>query len=109
NVANALAAMATAALGGVTVEQLREGMRTFTGVPGRMQMLPTPAGCPRVIIDFAHTAISVENLLSTVRPSTKSQLWILVGSAGERDPGKRGPIGEAATRLADIAVFTEED
>src|SRR5699024_10212839 len=42
-------------------------------------------------------------------PSTKSQLWIVVGSAGERDPGKRGPIGEAATRFADIAVFTEED
>src|SRR5699024_9031216 len=45
----------------------------------------------------------------TVRPSTRAKLWIVVGSAGERDPGKRGPIGEAATRLADVAVFTEED
>lgn len=109
NVANALAAMATAAQHGASIEELQEGMRTFAGVPGRMQMLPTPADCPRVIIDFAHTAISVENLLTTLRPSTEGKLWIIVGSAGDRDPFKRGPIGEAAARLADVAIFTEED
>jgi len=109
NVDNALAAMAAAALVGVGVDQLREGMASFGGVPGRMQLLPTPAGCPRVVIDFAHTALSVENVLTTLRPSTEGRLWIVMGSAGDRDPTKRGPIGQAATTFGDVAVFTEED
>jgi len=109
NVDNALAAMATAAELGVGVDKLQEGVASFTGVPGRMQLLPTPDDCPRVVIDFAHTALSVENVLTTLRPSTEGKLWIVIGSAGDRDPSKRAPIGQAATRFGDVAVFTEED
>lgn len=109
NVANALAAMAGAALAGATIPQLQEGMRTFAGVPGRLQFIPTPPDCPRVIIDFAHTALSVENILQTLRPTTEGKLWIVLGASGDRDPAKRAPMGEAATRMADIAVFTEDD
>ncbi|GGL78628.1 UDP-N-acetylmuramyl-tripeptide synthetase [Deinococcus aerolatus] len=110
NVANALAAMAAAAQLGVTAEQLIAGLASFRGVPGRMELVPGRETAPRVIVDFTHTPPSLEKALATLRTTTPGQLWVLLGSAGgPRDPGKRAPLGEVATRLADHAVFTEED
>lgn len=110
NVANALAAMAGVHAVGVPLEQLVAGLTTFRGVPGRMEMAPRAEGDPRVIVDFAHTAPSLEKALETVRVTTDGRLWVVLGSAGgPRDPSKRAPLGDVATRLADVAVFTEED
>ncbi len=111
NVANALAAMAAAHRLGATSEQLVAGLGSFGGVPGRMELVPTdPASDPRVIVDFAHTPPSLEKALATVRATTQGELWVVLGSAGgPRDPSKRAPLGEVASRLADHAVFTEED
>ncbi len=110
NVANALAAMAAAAHLSATAEQLQAGLASFRGVPGRMELVPGVAGSPRVIVDFAHTPPSLEKALSTLRATTTGQLWVVIGSAGgPRDPYKRAPLGEVATRLADHAIFTEED
>jgi UDP-N-acetylmuramoyl-L-alanyl-D-glutamate--2,6-diaminopimelate ligase len=110
NVANALAAMAAAHVAGVGLEALLAGLATFPGVPGRMEMVERAEGDPRVIVDFAHTPPSLEKALDTVRVTTRDRLWVVLGSAGgPRDPSKRAPLGEVATRLADVAVFTEED
>lgn len=113
NVANALAGMAAAAHLGATADQLVAGLASFRGVPGRMELVvgpPTGRAAPRVIVDFAHTPPSLEKALSTLRATTTGQLWVVLGSAGgPRDPGKRAPLGEVASRLADHAVFTEED
>ena len=110
NVANALAAMAGAHAAGLSLPELLAGLATFPGVPGRMEMAERGPGDPRVIVDFAHTPPSLDKALSTVRVTTEGRLWVLIGSAGgPRDPSKRAPLGEVATRLADIAVFTEED
>ncbi|WP_460979842.1 UDP-N-acetylmuramyl-tripeptide synthetase, partial [Pseudactinotalea suaedae] len=91
NVANALAAMAAAHRLGATAEQLVEGLRTFAGVPGRMELVPgDPERDPRVIVDFAHTPPSLEKALTTVRATTERELWVVIGSAGgPRDPSKR--------------------
>src|SRR5699024_623627 len=57
-----------------------------------------------------HTPPSLEKALSTVRATTERELWVVIGSAGgPRDPSKRAPLGEVAARLADHAIFTEED
>lgn len=110
NVANALAAMAGAHAAGLSLPELLAGLATFPGVPGRMEMAQRLPGDPRVIVDFAHTPPSLDKALSTVRVTTEGRLWVLIGSAGgPRDPSKRAPLGEVATRLADVAVFTEED
>ncbi|GAA4009421.1 UDP-N-acetylmuramoyl-L-alanyl-D-glutamate--2,6-diaminopimelate ligase [Deinococcus rubellus] len=115
NVGNALAAMAAAHQLGATAEQLVLGLAKFGGVPGRMELVaspvgPSPALGPRVIVDFAHTPPSLEKALGTLRTTTRGQLIVVIGAAGgPRDPGKRGPLGEVATRLADEAIFTEED
>jgi UDP-N-acetylmuramoyl-L-alanyl-D-glutamate--2,6-diaminopimelate ligase len=110
NVANALAAMAGVAATGVPLDDLVTALATFPGVAGRMEMVERQAGDPRVIVDFAHTAPSLDKALTTVRVTTEGELWVVIGSAGgPRDPSKRAPLGEVATRLADHAVFTEED
>ncbi len=110
NVANALAAMAAAARLGASVEQLQAGLASFGGVAGRMEVVSSTPGQPRVIVDFAHTPPSLEKALTTLRATTQGRLWVVIGSAGgQRDPSKRAPLGEVATRCADQAVFTEED
>ena len=110
NVANALAAMAGAHALGIAVPTLVAGLATFGGVPGRMEMVERADGEPRVIVDFAHTAPSLEKALATVRVTTAGRLWVVLGSAGgPRDPSKRAPLGAVATAMADAAVFTEED
>ncbi|UQN07501.1 UDP-N-acetylmuramoyl-L-alanyl-D-glutamate--2,6-diaminopimelate ligase [Deinococcus sp. QL22] len=110
NVANALAGMAAAAYLGATAEQLVAGLASFRGVPGRMELVAGAATAPRVIVDFAHTPPSLEKVLTMLRATTAGQLWVVLGSAGGlRDPSKRAPLGEVASRLANHAVFTEED
>lgn len=108
NVANALAAMAAAARLGVGAEDLVAGLASFRGVPGRMELVPS--GDVRVIVDFAHTPDALEKALSTLRPTTPGDLWVVIGSAGgNRDPGKHAPMGEVATRIATRVVFSEDD
>ncbi len=110
NVANALGAMAGVHAAGVPLGELVAGLATFPGVPGRMEMTERQDGDPRVIVDFAHTPPSLDKALATVRVTTEGRLWVVIGSAGgPRDPSKRAPLGEVATRMADVAVLTEED
>lgn len=107
NVHNAVAALAAAHSAGLSLAGLLEQLETFGGVPGRMQVVQaTPF---HAIVDFAHTAPALEKALTTLRPLTPGRLIVVIGAAGERDPGKRLPIGDVATRYADMAIFTEED
>lgn len=105
NAHNAAAALAAAVHEGVSVADAVRRLGSFPGVPGRMQVVSAE---PTVIVDFAHTAPALEKALAAVR-RPGSRLLVVIGSAGERDPGKRGPLGAAAVRGADFAVFTEED
>ncbi len=107
NVHNALAALAAAEQTGIEMEELLERLATFPGVPGRMQLVQSQPFA--VVADFAHTAPALEKALQAVRPQTKGRLIVVIGAAGERDPGKRAPLGRAAAQHADIAIFTEED
>ena len=107
NVHNALAALAAAQQTGIEIERLLERLKTFPGVPGRMQLVQSQPFA--VVVDFAHTAPALEKALQAVRPQTKGRLIVVVGAAGERDPGKRAPLGRTAVQHADLAIFTEED
>lgn len=106
NAWNALAALAAAAEEGGDVASLLERLGTFPGVPGRMEVVQArPFG---VIVDFAHTAPALEKAASALTPDGGARI-VVVGAAGDRDPGKRGPLGGAAVRASDHAIFTEED
>lgn len=106
NAHNAVAALAAAAAEGVDVDRAVARLASFPGVAGRMQRV---AARPfTVVVDFAHTPDALAKALEALRPGAR-RLIVVVGAAGERDPGKRAPLGFAAVRGADLAVFTEED
>lgn len=107
NVANALAALAAAHALGMAYDRSLPRLATFAGVPGRMQLVAT-APCS-VVVDFAHTPDALAKALAALTPAPGGRKLVVVGAAGERDPGKRAPLGAAAVRGADLAVFTEED
>ncbi|GIW26432.1 UDP-N-acetylmuramoyl-L-alanyl-D-glutamate--2,6-diaminopimelate ligase [Meiothermus sp.] len=107
NAENALAALAAASRMGLSVAQLQAGLASFPGVPGRMQLLQSEPF--RVVVDFAHTGASLEAALLTLRPTTQNRLLLVIGAAGNQDKSRRTGIGQVAARLADLAIFTEED
>jgi len=106
NAWNAAGALAAAALEGVPAAEAAAALARFPGVPGRMQVVATEPFT--VIVDFAHTPPALAKALAAVRRPGARTL-VVVGSAGERDPGKRAPLGAAAVSGADVAVLTEED
>jgi UDP-N-acetylmuramoyl-L-alanyl-D-glutamate--2,6-diaminopimelate ligase len=108
NVYNCLAAATAALVEGVALESVASGLATAAAVAGRMERIDQ--GQPfRVIVDYAHTADSLEKVLRVLRPGTTGKLIAVFGSAGERDREKRPAMGAVAARLADYAVMTNED
>lgn len=108
NVYNCLAAASAVLVEGVKVESVARGLATARAVAGRMERIDQ--GQPfQVIVDYAHTADSLEKVLRVLRPGTPGKLVAVFGSAGERDREKRPAMGSVAARLADYAVFTNED
>jgi UDP-N-acetylmuramoyl-L-alanyl-D-glutamate--2,6-diaminopimelate ligase len=109
NVHNCLAALAASRQVGIDDGAAVAGMAALPGVPGRLE--PVDAGQPfQVLVDYAHTPDSVENVLRAARPLAGSNRVIAVlGCGGDRDRGKRPLMGEAATRLADLSVITSDN
>jgi UDP-N-acetylmuramoyl-L-alanyl-D-glutamate--2,6-diaminopimelate ligase len=108
NVSNALAALAIAHAEGVPFEAAVDALARTAGVPGRMERID--AGQPfAVVVDYAHTADSLAKVLRMLRPVTRGRLVAVFGSAGERDPTKRGPMGRVGAELADLVIVTDED
>jgi UDP-N-acetylmuramoyl-L-alanyl-D-glutamate--2,6-diaminopimelate ligase len=108
NVYNALAVLALAEGLGLDPETAARSMGELVDVPGRMQRVEE--GQPfAVVVDYAHTADSLEKVLGVLRPLTAGRLLAVFGSAGERDRTKRPAMGAVAARLADVVVVTDED
>jgi len=108
NVANALAAIAAACGTGASLDGAVRGLEALDRVSGRMERvdLGQPFG---VVIDYAHTAEALHTVLAELRVATGGALWVVFGSAGRRDVGKRAAMGRVAAELADQVVITDED
>lgn len=108
NVANALAAITAACATGAALEDAVAGAGALEHVTGRMERVDR--GQPfRVVVDYAHTAESLQTVLQELRAVTEGRLWVVFGSAGERDVEKRPAMGAVAARTADAIVITDED
>jgi UDP-N-acetylmuramoyl-L-alanyl-D-glutamate--2,6-diaminopimelate ligase len=84
----------------------------FAGVPGRMERVVDPASpgrTPLVVVDYAHTPEAVATALESLRAATPGRLVVVLGAGGDRDPGKRGPMGAAAAAAADVVVVTDDN
>ncbi len=108
NVSNCLGALALLYARGFPLDRAIARLETFAGVPGRMRRIDD--GQPfLVVVDYAHTAASLEKVLLTLRPLVKGKLLVVFGSAGDRDREKRPVMGAVAARLADFSILTDED
>jgi len=108
NVYNCLGAVACAREVGIEYEAILEGIASLAGVPGRLE--PVEAGQPfTVLVDYAHTPDSLENVLGASRELTTGRLIVVFGCGGDRDRGKRPLMGAVATRLADLTIVTSDN
>ncbi len=108
NILNALAAAAAAHALGSSLGEIALGLGAFTGIPGRYEVIEQ--GQPfSVIVDFAHTPEALRRVLTHARESTPGRIIVVFGCAGERDAGKRFPMGAIAGGAADLSIVTNED
>ena len=108
NVYNALMAAGICICAGAGPESIRQGLESVYAVPGRIELLDT--GTPyRVILDYAHSPDSLENVLKAVRETSKGRMIALFGCGGDRDRAKRPVMGEIAGELADYCVLTSDN
>lgn len=108
NVANALGAFAAARALGVAAETAATGLARAARVPGRFE--PIDEGQDfAVLVDYAHTPDSIENVLRAARRLTTGRLISVFGAGGDRDRDKRPKMGRAGGELSDLAVVTSDN
>ncbi|MEX1219696.1 MAG: UDP-N-acetylmuramoyl-L-alanyl-D-glutamate--2,6-diaminopimelate ligase [Solirubrobacterales bacterium] len=108
NVANALAALAGAIELGVEPAEAVAALADAGRVPGRFE--PVDEGQSfAVLVDYAHTPDSVENVLRAARDITPGRLVVVVGAGGDRDRAKRPLMGQAGSELADHTIVTSDN
>ena len=108
NVENALAAIAIAGALGVDAAGAAAALAGAPRVPGRLE--PVDEGQAfAVLVDYAHTPDSLENVLRSARRITPGRVIVVFGAGGDRDQRKRPLMGEIVARLADAAVVTSDN
>jgi UDP-N-acetylmuramoyl-L-alanyl-D-glutamate--2,6-diaminopimelate ligase len=108
NVWNCLATIAVARVLGIDDDAIARGLADADHVPGRMEPIDARDGS-LVVVDYAHTPDSIRNVLAAARPLATGRVIVVFGCGGDRDRGKRFPMGAAATQGADLAVITTDN
>jgi UDP-N-acetylmuramoyl-L-alanyl-D-glutamate--2,6-diaminopimelate ligase len=108
NVANALGALGAAVALGVSPEAAAAALAAAAPPSGRFE--PVDEGQPfAVLVDYAHTPDSLENVLRAARRLTSGRLISVFGAGGDRDRAKRPLMGRAGAELSDLAVITSDN
>jgi UDP-N-acetylmuramoyl-L-alanyl-D-glutamate--2,6-diaminopimelate ligase len=108
NVLNVLGAVAVARTLGVDSGAAAEALRSVGRVPGRFEAVEEGQDFG-VLVDYAHTPDSLENVLRAAREVTRNRLHVVFGAGGDRDRGKRPLMGRAAAALADRVIVTSDN
>jgi UDP-N-acetylmuramoyl-L-alanyl-D-glutamate--2,6-diaminopimelate ligase len=108
NVLNVLGAVAVARALGVDDATIERALPHAAPVPGRFQPVDEGQGFA-VLVDYAHTPDSLDNVLRAARELTRHRVIVVFGAGGDRDRGKRPQMGAIAARLADEVVVTSDN
>ncbi len=108
SVYNALAAISVCGLLEIEPRLIKQGLLNLH-IPGRAEVVPTPGKDYVVMIDYAHSPDSLENILSTVKDFVKGRLISVFGCGGDRDRSKRPLMGEISGRIADFTIITSDN
>ncbi|MGM9641212.1 MAG: UDP-N-acetylmuramoyl-L-alanyl-D-glutamate--2,6-diaminopimelate ligase [Faecousia sp.] len=106
---NAMTVLGLAAALELPMEASIAALGKAQGVKGRVEVVPTPETDFTVLIDYAHTPDSLENVLRSVRGYCMGRLVAVFGCGGDRDPIKRPVMGAIGVREADFVVFTSDN
>ena len=97
-------------------DDVKLALRAFTTPSGRLERIqpssPQETPSPQVLVDYAHSHDALEAALAACRPLADARqglLWVVFGCGGDRDPSKRGPMGQAAVRGADRVILTSDN
>jgi UDP-N-acetylmuramoyl-L-alanyl-D-glutamate--2,6-diaminopimelate ligase len=108
NVENALGALAAVHALGHDLDTLVAALQRGVRVPGRFEPVAGAQGFT-VVVDYAHTPDSLQNVLRATREIARGRVICVFGAGGDRDRGKRPLMGEIAARLADVVVVTSDN
>ncbi len=110
NISNLLAAIATILHFNLNLDKTIDSLAQFSGVPGRMERVQIKDKQDiSVIVDYAHTPDSLENLLIAAKPFIAGQTICVFGCGGDRDRTKRPLMGQIVAKLADLVVVTSDN
>lgn len=106
NVYNCLAAIAGAHVKLLTIEEILPSLKTVQPVSGRLEILTTPEDDITVVIDYAHTPISLEKTLKILRQLKYPKIISVFGCNGDRDIQKRPLMAQVGVDYSELAIFT---
>ncbi len=109
NIDNTLACIAGLISLGFARDDINHAVANLMPIPGRMEKFSAGRELPTVVIDFAHTEQALRACLATSRIHARGELWCIFGCGGDRDPGKRAGMGQAAEQLADHIIITDDN
>lgn len=107
SVYNSLAAICVAQKFGISPEVVKEAL-VAVRVPGRSELVDNKKEIP-IMIDYAHSPESLENILQAVKSYTRGKVISVFGCGGDRDSGKRPIMGEISGRIADFTFITSDN
>ncbi len=108
NVYNALAAASVAHGMGIDIKTVVAALESSRSVRGRAEVVDEGQAFT-VLVDYAHTPDSLENVLEMIRETSRGQVIVIFGCGGDRDRGKRPLMGKVAATLADYVILTSDN
>ena len=106
---NALVAAGLAIAAGIEPERALAALANLEGAPGRLELAGRKQNGAMIFIDYAHKPDALVSALQALRPMTHGRLIVVFGAGGDRDPGKRPLMGEAAAANADVVIVTDDN
>ena len=107
SVYNSLAAISVAQKLGIDSETIKEALLQVR-VPGRSELVDNKLELP-IMIDYAHSPESLQNILQAVKSYTRGKVISVFGCGGDRDTGKRPIMGEISGKIADFTFITSDN
>jgi UDP-N-acetylmuramoyl-L-alanyl-D-glutamate--2,6-diaminopimelate ligase len=107
--ANALMAAGLVLATGGELKATLAGLSRLQPVRGRLERAVIARSGAPVYVDYAHTPDAIEAAIAALKPHAAGRLIVVVGAGGDRDAGKRKPMGEAAAAGADLVIVTDDN
>ena len=109
NAENLMVAAGILVASGWSLEQAATALGACTAPPGRLERVAGTDEGPAVLVDFAHTPDALAKALVALREHCTGKVWCVFGCGGDRDRGKRAPMGAAAVAGADRVIVTSDN